>query len=78
MRWPFNRRSELYAMPPISRDDSTLKLEAAKEILSEIFGIKNPEVEEMIRIRLEMRPLYDQAFYDKSLYDQEFHLDGFH
>ena len=38
------------------------ELEAAMEILGEIFGIRRSEVEEMIRQRLEDRPIYDQEF----------------
>ena len=55
---------------PTCSDDATLKLESAKEILSEIFDISNPEVEEMIRVRQETR-----SFCDQALYDHEFHLD---
>ncbi len=33
------------------------------EILGEVFGIKSCEVEEMIRNRLEERPLYDREFH---------------
>jgi len=32
------------------------------EILGEIFGIRRSEVEEMIRQRLEDRPIYDLEF----------------
>ncbi len=35
----------------------------AMEILGEVFGIKSCEVEEMIRNRLEERPLYDREFH---------------
>jgi hypothetical protein len=38
------------------------ELEAAMEILGEIFGIRRSEVEEMIRQRLEDRPIYDLEF----------------
>ncbi len=45
-----------------------MELEAAKEILGEIFGIDNTEVEEMLWKRLEDRPLYDLEFrLDRSL-----------
>jgi CBS-domain-containing membrane protein len=46
-----------------SRQGGTAEeLEAAMEILGEIFGIRRSEVEEMIRQRLEDRPIYDQEF----------------
>jgi len=35
----------------------------AMEILKEVFGIKSCDVEEMIRNRLEERPLYDREFH---------------
>jgi hypothetical protein len=38
------------------------ELEAAMEILEEIFGIRRSEVEAMIRQRLEDRPIYDLEF----------------
>jgi hypothetical protein len=38
------------------------ELEAAMEILGEIFGIRRSEVEEMIRQRLEDRPIYELEF----------------
>jgi hypothetical protein len=38
------------------------ELEAAMEILGEIFGIRRSEVEEMIHQRLEDRPIYDLEF----------------
>jgi len=56
---------------PTIGEDGTLRsrqgrpaeeLEAAMEILGEIFGIKRSEVEEMIRQRLEDRPIYDLEF----------------
>ena len=39
-----------------------LELEAAKEILSELFDIRTHDVDEMIRQRMEERKLYDQEF----------------
>jgi hypothetical protein len=42
-------------VPRAGIDLASLELEAAKEILSEIFGAKPGEVEEMIRQRLDDR-----------------------
>jgi hypothetical protein len=51
LRWPPFRRQMV--VPRAGIDLASLELEAAKEILSEIFGTKPGEVEEMIRQRLE-------------------------
>lgn len=53
LRWPPLRRQMV--VPRTGIDLASLELEAAKEILSEIFGAKPGEVEEMIRQRLEDR-----------------------
>ncbi|HSD57854.1 MAG TPA: hypothetical protein VLB04_06700 [Methanotrichaceae archaeon] len=53
LRWPSFRRQMV--VPRTGIDLASLELEAAKEILSEIFGAKPGEVEEMIRQRLEDR-----------------------
>jgi hypothetical protein len=50
LRWPPIRRQPI--ITPVRVNPSVLELEAAKEILSEIFGAKPGEVEEMIRQRL--------------------------
>ncbi|MDM7912398.1 MAG: hypothetical protein QUS09_04810 [Methanotrichaceae archaeon] len=52
-RWPSFRRQVV--VPRAGIDPASLELEAAKEILSEIFGTKPGDVEEMIRQRLEDR-----------------------
>lgn len=68
MRWPLVRRREISLQESCRRDGRNMELEAAKEILGEIFGIDNTEVEEMIWKRLEDRPLYDLEFrLDRSL-----------
>lgn len=68
MRWPQVRRREISLQESSRRDGRSMELEAAKEILGEIFGIDNTEVEEMIWKRLEDRPLYDLEFcLDRSL-----------
>jgi hypothetical protein len=68
MRWPLVRRQEISLQKSSRRDGRNLELEAAKEILGEIFSIDNAEVEEMIWMRLEERPLYDLEFrLDESI-----------
>ena len=46
-----------------SKDRSMLELQAAKEILSEVFAITIPEVDEMIRLRSEERMLWPERFW---------------
>jgi hypothetical protein len=53
LRWPPVRRQQVLARCGI--DLAAMELEAAKEILGEIFGAKPADVEEMIRQRLAER-----------------------
>lgn len=53
LRWPPVRRQQVSARCGI--DLAAIELEAAKEILGEIFGAKPGDVEEMIRQRLQER-----------------------
>ncbi len=50
LRWPPVRRQPV--IPPVRINPAVLELEAAKEILGEIFGARPGEVDEMIRQRL--------------------------
>jgi hypothetical protein len=45
-----------------SDDQVAMELDAAKEILAEVFGISPQEVEEMIRRRSEERMLWPEGF----------------
>jgi hypothetical protein len=63
MRWPAVRRREIPLQHGSRKNTRVLELEMAIEILGEVFGIKSCEVEEMIRNRLEERPLYDREFH---------------
>lgn len=67
MRWPAVRRREISFQHGRRRDTRVLELEMAMEILGEVFGIKSCEVEEMIKNRLEERPLYDRELHLDSL-----------
>ena len=49
-------------MAPDVVNSRMLELEAAKEILSELFDIRTHEVDDMIRQRMEARILYGQEF----------------
>lgn len=44
-------------------DPRALELQAAMEILAEVFGIKTSEVEEIIRVRSEERELWPERFW---------------
>jgi hypothetical protein len=51
--WPFNRKVELCGPRFMPVDSRFLELQAAKEILAEVFAIDIDEVGEMIRERHE-------------------------
>ncbi len=53
LKWPPMRRQRVISRAHI--DLASMELEAAKEILGEIFDAKPADVEEMIRQRLEER-----------------------
>ncbi len=55
LRWPPLRRQMVVPRPSAGIDLASLELAVAKEILSEIFGAKPGDVEEMIRQRIEER-----------------------
>lgn len=63
LRWPPLRRQMVFPRPRTRIDLASLELEAAKEILSEIFGAKPGDVEEMIRQRIEERRNMESAYY---------------
>jgi hypothetical protein len=44
-------------------DPRALELQAAVEILAEVFGIKTAEVEEIIRVRSEEREVWPERFW---------------
>jgi len=50
-----------------------MELEAAREILAEVFGVKLSEVDEMIHSRFEAE---DKAPREEGLWPQEFCLEG--
>jgi hypothetical protein len=50
MRWSWGQRRAIEPRPVVSR---AMELEAAKEILAEVFGARPGEVEEMIQNRLD-------------------------
>ena len=59
----------------IYQDQKAMELEAAKEILAEVFRIRLSEVDEMIRCRFEAEDVGSMASED-GLWPQEFCLEG--
>ncbi len=56
-------------------DPSALELQAAMEILAEVFGIRASEVEEMIQSRSD-EPVCERANTADGLWPREFWLEG--
>jgi hypothetical protein len=56
-------------------DPRALELQAAMEILAEIFGIKPAEVEEMIQNRFEYALVNETAGTEDGLWPREFWLE---
>jgi hypothetical protein len=53
-----------------------MELEAAREILAEVFGVRLSEVDEMIQIRFEAAKLEVIGHKENGLWPQEFCLEG--
>ena len=59
----------------IYQDQKAMELEAAKEILAEVFRVRLSEVDEMIRCRFEAEDMGSKGSED-GLWPQEFCLEG--
>ncbi len=59
----------------IYQDQKAMELEAAKEILAEVFRVRLSEVDEMIRCRFEAEDIGSMGS-DDGLWPQEFWLEG--
>ena len=59
----------------VHRDLKAMELEAAKEILAEVFRVRLSEVDEMIRCRFEDEDMGSMGSED-GLWPQEFCLEG--
>ncbi len=59
----------------VHRDLKAMELEAAKEILAEVFRVRLSEVDEMIRCRFEAEDIGSMGSED-GLWPQEFCLEG--
>ena len=65
IRWPQKKLVVGHSSVALSKVDlRVLELQAAKEILAEIFGVRNSDVEEMIQNR------YEEACYAKPGYKE--------
>ena len=64
IRWPQKRAVIGHGSLVPLVDLRVLELQAAKEILAEIFGVRNSDVEEMIQNR------YDEVCYVKPGYEE--------
>ena len=60
----------------IYQDQKAMELEAAKEILAEVFRIRLSEVDEMIRCRFEAEDMGSIASEEYGLWPQEFCLEA--
>ena len=54
---------------------AALELEAAKEILAEVFSVRVSEVDEMILSRFEEAPIQEACPEEDRLWPQEFRLE---
>ena len=60
----------------IYKDQKAMELEAAKEILAEVFRVRLSEVDEMIRCRFEAEDIGSMGPEDRGLWPQEFCLEA--
>jgi len=60
----------------VNRDLKDMELEAAKEILAEVFRVRLSEVDEMIRCRFEAEDMGSKGSEEHGLWPQEFCLEG--
>ncbi len=60
----------------VHRDLEAMELQAAKEILAEVFRVRLSEIDEMIRCRFEAEDAGSMATEEHGLWPQEFCLEG--
>jgi hypothetical protein len=76
IRWPQKKLVIVHSSAAPKADLRVLELQAAKEVLAEVFGVRISDVEEMIQNR------YGEVCYAKSEYEEteqwprEFMLEG--
>lgn len=75
IRWPQKR--SVVALGPLPRvDPKILELQAAKEILAEVFQVRVSDVEEMILSRYDDVRYEENSSEDGELWSKEFLLEG--
>ena len=60
----------------MAMSQKAMELEAAKEILAEVFRVRLSEVDEMIRCRFEAEDMGSMAYEEDGLWPWEFCLEG--
>jgi hypothetical protein len=75
LRWPQKR--SVAALRPLPRvDPKILELQAAKEILAEIFGVRISDVDEMILNRYDDVRYEENSSWERDQWPREFQLEG--
>ena len=69
------KRSAIALLPSPPVDPMILELQAAKEILAEVFRVRVSEVEEMILNRYD-DVCYEENSEDREMWSREFQLEG--
>jgi hypothetical protein len=75
IRWP-QKRSIVALRPSPRVDPKILELQAAKEILAEVFQIRVSEVEEMILNRYDDVRYEENSSEERDQWPREFQLEG--
>lgn len=75
IRWPQKKQGA--ALRPLPRiDPKILELQAAKEILAEVFQIRVSEVDEMILNRYDDVRYEEDRSEERELWSREFQVEG--
>jgi len=74
IRW-LQKRSAIALLPSPPVDPMILELQAAKEILAEVFRVRVSEVDEMILNRYDVR-YEENSPEDGEMWPREFQLEG--
>ena len=75
IRW-LQKRSAIALLPSPPVDPMILELQAAKEILAEVFRVRVSEVEEMILNRYDDVRYEENSSEEEELWPREFQLEG--
>ena len=75
IRW-LQKRSAIALLPSPPVDPMILELQAAKEILAEVFRVRVSEVDEMILNRYDDVRYEENSSEDGEMWPREFQLEG--